>query len=169
VIASPRFAARINLKPLNTADALSRVDPAWVLKSLQKEIMKSVRARLLTADFSKRARDALARGLRVKIGPNSLTVYATHPAFLPLVKGRDPGQMTWLRGARAPIPIVLDSGEVIFRSATARSMKNGRWIHPGHRPTTILEQARQEARAIVKKRVKKEIQRQLRAGLKAVR
>lgn len=169
MIVVPKFAARINLKPLNTVDALSRVDPGWVLKGLKKEILKSIRARLLTADFSKRARDALARGLRVKMGPNSLTVYATHPAFLPLVKGQRAGQMTWLVGARAPIPIVLDDGRVIFRTATAKSMKDGRWVHPGRRPTTILEQARREARDVVKRRVQREIQRQIRAGLKAVR
>lgn len=167
MIALPQFVARINVKPLALADELARLDTGRLLKGLRKEIMKNLKAKIMAASFSQQARNALARGLKMVIGPNSLTVYAMHPAFMPLVKGQKSGTMTWLLGARAPIPIVLDSGEVIFRTATARSMRHGGWRHPGHKATTIVEQARREAREVVKKRIRREIQRQLRAGLRA--
>ncbi len=164
MIAAPKFVARINFKPLVPLDELERVKPKQVLRSLRKEILKAIRDKLLDEAFSPAAKKALAKGLKTKMGPKSLTVIATHPAFIPLIKGREGGQMTWLRKAKSPIPIVLDSGEVIFRSASARSMADGRWIHPGHKPTTLIERARRQARSIIKKRMKKMLQRQLRAA-----
>jgi hypothetical protein len=163
----PKFVARVNFKPLALEDALHQMDPEKILKSVRREIIKAVRAKLQLAAFSKRAREVLAKGFRTKMGPSSLTIYAKHPSFMPLVMGMKSQQMTWLLGAKAPIPIVLDSGKVIFRTASARSMKNGGWIHPGHQPTTIVEQARKEARKIVQARIRKEIHRQLRMSLKA--
>lgn len=164
MIAAPQFVARINFKPLVPLEALERLKPEKVLKSLRKEILKSIRSKLLDEAFSPAAKKALAKGLKTKIGPKSLTIIATHPAFLPLVKGREGGQMTWLRKAKYPIPIVLDSGKIIFRSASARSLADGRWIHPGHKATTLIERARREARSIIKKRMKKTLQRLLRTA-----
>ena len=167
MIALPQFAARINIKPLAKADDWVKLDAGQLLKSIRKEIMKSLKAKIMQGAFSKRARDVLSKGLKTVIGPNSLTVYATHPAFMPLVKGMKSQTMTWLLGAKAPIPIVLDTGEIIFRTASARSMRHGGWKHPGHQATTIVEQARREAREVVKRRIRREIQKQLRTGLKA--
>lgn len=164
MIAVPKFVARVNVKPLALADELAKLNTEKVLKSLRKEIMKGLKARIMEASFSQQARNALARGIKMVLGPSSITVYATHPAFMPLVKGMKSQQMTWLLGARAPIPIVLDSGEVIFRTATARSMRHGGWRHPGHKATTIVEQARREARDVIKKRIQRELQRQFRTG-----
>ena len=117
----PKFVMRINRKPLLPLDALERLKPEQVLRSLRREILKALRSRIMEEAFSPAAKRALAKSLKTKIGPRSITVYAKHPAFFPLVKGREKGQMRWLRKTKAPIPIVLDSGEVIFRSASAKS------------------------------------------------
>jgi len=164
MFALPKFVARINRKPLLAADELERLSPEKVLRSLKKEILKAIRKNIMDEAFSPAAKKALSKGLKTKLGPNSITVIATHPAFFALVKGRERGQMKWLQKAKSPIPIVLDSGDVIFRSASAKSMADGRWIHPGHKPTTLIERARREARSIVKKRMKKMLQKQLRAA-----
>ena len=169
MIAAPKFVARVNLKPLIPLDELERIKPERVLKSVQREILKAIRKNIMQEPFTSRARKALAQGIRTRIGPSSLTVIAIHPAFLPLVQGQKKGQMRWLLKSPTPIPIVLDDGSVIFRSATAKSMKDGKWIHPGREPTTIIERARREARIIVKKRIKKELQRQLRAAMRKMK
>ena len=154
----------VKLKPLLPAGDL-RLNPDRVLRSLQREVLKRIRSKILQEAFSDRAKRALTRGISVKLGPRSITVVAHHPAFFPLLMGQKSGQMKWLQKARRPIPIVLDSGELIFRSATAKSMKDGKWIHPGHSPTTVLERAKAEARKVVKERVSAELRKQLRAAI----
>lgn len=156
---------RINLKPLASPEELQRFKPERVLKSLQRDVLKSIKGKIMQETFSPEAKRLLLRSVTTKIGPSSLTVIAKHPAFIPLLKGQKPGQMRWLTKARRPIPIVLDSGELIFRSATARSMRNGSWYHPGRRPTTVIERARKEARAEVRKRIKKELAKQFRRAV----
>lgn len=143
------------------------LNPDRVLKSLQRQVLRKMRGKLLQATFSDRAKRALSQGVKVKIGPRSVTVIATHPAFLPLLRGQEKGQMTWLTKARAPIPIVTDEGKLIFRSATPKSMSDGKWIHPGREPTTIIERAREEARQVVKEKLAVEFRRQLRQGLRS--
>lgn len=169
MIAAPKFVARINLKPLLPLDELERIKPERVLKSVRREILKSLRAKIMQEPLTPAARRALSEGIATKIGPSSITVIAKHPAFLPLLKGQKKGQMRWLVKSPTPIPIVLDDGSVIFRSATAKSMKDGKWVHPGREPTTVIERARREARRIVKKRLKKDLQRQLRAAMRKTR
>lgn len=159
-----KIVGKFYYKPLALGE-LEKIKPERVLAALQKEVLKAIRARIQLAAFSTEAKKTLSRSLKTKLGPKSLTLVTTHPAFFSLVKGRTRGQMTWLQKARSPIPIILDDGRVIFRAASAKSMQNGGWMHPGHKQTTIIEDARKEARAIVKKRMKKEIQRQLRAVL----
>jgi len=158
--------AQVNLKPLLPQGRL-RLNPERVLKSLQREILKQLRSKILQQTFSARAKRALTQGVKAQVGKSSITVIATHPAFIPLLEGQRKGQMTWLRQARAPIPIVTDTGELIFRSATAKSMKDGKWIHPGRAPTTVIEKARAEARKIIKQRISKEFQKQLQSSLRA--
>jgi hypothetical protein len=165
----PKFVARINFKPLVPIEELERINPERVLKSIRNEVLKALRASIMQEPLSPAARKALSRGIKTKLGPKSLTVMATHPAFIPLLKGQKREQMTWLTKSPTPIPIVLDDGTVIFRSATAKSMKDGKWVHPGHEPTTVIERARREARRIVKKRIKKELQRQLRAAMRKMK
>lgn len=76
--------------------------------------------------------------------------------------GQKTGQMRWLRRSPTPIPIVLDSGEVIFRTASARSMNDGKWMHPGRKPSRIVDLARKDARKIVLDKIKKELRKQFR-------
>lgn len=157
---------RINLKPLVPGKDLDKVNPAKVLKSLQREVLKSLRYQiLLQTTFSNRAKKALYNGVKITTGPKSITVKAMHPAFRPLLEGQRAGQMKWLVKARAPIPIVTEEGELIFRNATPRSMQNGSWYHPGRQPTRVIEKARAEAREIVRKRVLKDIKKQLRTAI----
>ena len=143
-----------------------KFDSEKVLKSLGRQILKEIRGKLLQETFSSRAKRALSEGMKVKLGPNSITVMATHPAFIPLLQGQRQGQMTWLTKARAPIPIVTDDGELIFRSATPKSMQDGKWVHPGRQPTTVIERARKAAREAVKNRLGTELRKQLRASLR---
>lgn len=164
---APKF--HIKLKPLLPKDAVKETDPKKVLKSLQREILKQIRDAIQAQAFSPRAKAALKRGLKTKMGPNSIKIIATHPAFFPLLEGQKREQMTWLTKAKSPIPIVLDDGEVIFRNASPRSMANGRWYHPGRKPTKVIEIARRKAREVVKKRLIKEMKRQLRVAIAKAR
>lgn len=156
---------RINLKPLISTRGTGEISTKKVLQGVQREILKAVRDEVHASAFSSRAKRALAEGIGTKMGPNSVQIIAKHPAFFPLLEGRKKRQMKWLTKARRPIPIILDNGEMIFRSATPRSMSRGRWYHPGRQPTTILERARKRVREIIKKRLTKEVQRKLRASM----
>jgi len=159
MIALPRF--RFNFKPLVPSGAIDKVDPRKVLQSAQREILKQIRVRIQESAFSPRAKRALAKGLRTRIGSSSISVIATHPAFFPLLQGQKREQMSWLTKATRPIPIILDNGEMIFRNASPRSMSMGRWYHPGRRDSLIIDKARAATREIVKQRVGKALQRQL--------
>jgi hypothetical protein len=157
---------RINLKPLISQQDLERISPERILRGLQQSVLKRLRTKILGASqLSNRAKKALYNGMVVRVGPRSITVVATHPAFKPLLQGQKSGQMTWLTKARAPIPIVTDTGEVIFRSASPRSMENGSWYHPGREPTTIIERARKEAREAIRENVAKDLRKQIRAAV----
>lgn len=162
----PKFVARVNFKPLASPEDIVKFDPSGVLRDVRREILKGIRRRIRQSAFSPRAKKALAKGLKTKLGPSSLTLIATHPAFIPLIKGQRSGQMRWLRKSPTPIPIVLDSGKVIFRTASAKSMDDGKWMHPGRPSTRIIDIARAEAREIVKKQLKQELRRQFRENLR---
>ena len=77
--------------------------------------------------------------------------------------------MTWLVKARAPIPIITEKGELIFRSATPRSMANGKWVHPGRGPFDFIEKAKKEAKAAIKARVMAEIRKSITAAFRGAR
>lgn len=156
---------RINLKPLIPKDAL-KIDTAKTLRATQKEVLKAVRNEIVKQPFSRRAKVALSKGVGTKIQAKSVKVIAKHPAFLPLIQGKKKQQMKWLTKAMRPIPIVLDNGEVIFRNATPRSMSLGRWYHPGHKSTDVIENARKAAREVVKRRLNKALQRQLKMAMR---
>jgi len=158
---------RVNLKSVASASDLKHISAASVLRGLQQSLLKRIRTKIMQGAFSERARKALYNGVAVRVGPSSVTIVATHPAFKPLVEGRRPRQMTWLTKATRPIPIVLDSGEVIFRNATPRSMENGSWYHPGRKPTDIVDVVRTEAKEAIKKRVAADLKKQLRQALSA--
>lgn len=163
MFALPTF--RINLKPLVSTRGTEEVNTKKVLQSVQREILKAIREEIQKSAFSTRAKKALAAGVGTKMGTNSIRIIAKHPAFFPLVEGQKRQQMTWLTKAKRPIPIILDNGELIFRTATTRSMSRGRWYHPGRQPTTILDRARKRTRQIIKERLTKEVRRKIRASM----
>jgi hypothetical protein len=155
---------RINLKPL-AGGGLRQINVSKTLKSLQQSVLKRIRSKILQGAFSARAKRALSQGIAVKVGQNSITVIAKHPAFRPLLEGQKKGQMKWLMKAKRPIPIVTEDGDVIFRSATPRSMENGSWYHPGREPTTVIEKARKEAREVIREKIRKELKGRLRTAV----
>lgn len=163
------YVTRVNFKPLIRPYDLSQINAEATLKRLRREIMKQLKARIQQETFSPAAKRMLLKSFEAKIGPRSVTVIAKHPAFRPLLEGQRKGQMTWLRKAKKPIPIITDSGELIFRSATAKSMDDGRWIHPGREPTTVIEKTRKIARETLKKHIKKELAQQLKAAMARAR
>jgi hypothetical protein len=152
---------RVNLRPLLPEGALD-LDTERVLKRLQREVLKQLRSKIVQETFSARAKRALLDAIKIVIGPNSLTITSSHPAFKTLLGGQQAGQMTWLTKARAPIPIITEEGELIFRSATPQSMADGSWQHPGRQKSTVLERAKAEARSLIKERLQKELVKQLR-------
>lgn len=144
---------RINAKPLK---ADFDVDTKKVLESTKRVLHREIKTELEQETFSPAAKKALTKAIQIKIKPNSLQVTVNHPAFLPLVDGQTTEQMTWLTKARRPIPIITDSGKMIFRSATAKSMQDGKWQHPGRAPSTFIERARKITREHIIERVRKE-------------
>lgn len=157
---------RINMGPLLPERALARFDPVKFLKEVERRLITEIRANIRQEVFSAAARKRLHSGFRIQIGPNSVTVIATDPAFRPLLQGQRRQQMRWLVKAQAPIPIITDTGELIFRSATPASMADGSWWHPGRESTTVIERARETVREQMKGQAKKLVQQQLRAALR---
>lgn len=165
----PNIVTHIKYKPLLPTGELERFGSAKVLKSLRKEVFREIQKRITQEPFSQAAKRVLLAGFKLNIGENRLTIEATHPAFRPLLEGRKKKQMQWLTKARRPIPIITDTGELIFRSATPRSMENGSWYHPGHKPTNVIEKATEVAREIVKKRLREQLKKELRAMIRRTR
>lgn len=157
---------RINLKPLMPERVLDLLSPEAALMALKRQIARSIQLKIRQSGLTPAAKAKLSKGFRVTVGDSSITVMATDPAFRPLIEGQKPRQMTWLTRARRPIPIVLDTGEVIFRNATPRSMEDGSWYHPGREPTGIIESAKEEAKEMLRKSVKRHLQEQLRAAIR---
>lgn len=143
--------------------------PSRALQLLKTDVLRRIRQKLIQSTFSDRAKKSLSRALSVVIGPSSLTIVAKHPAFALMLKGQHKGQMKWLQKARTPIPIITETGELIFRSATARSMRNKKWMHPGRPPYDFVEKAKVEAKAEIRKRLIKEIQKVATQAAKASR
>lgn len=164
MMANKFIASRVYLKPLMPDKMALRADPEVILKRARRDMMRRIRRELTQTAFSDRAKRSLSKSLSIEIKPSSLRIVSKHPAFGPLVKGQKSEQMRWLTKARRPIPIINEKGELIFRSATAKSMNDGRWVHPGRRPSTFVERAKQSSRAFLKDKFKKELQKQMRSA-----
>ena len=135
------------------------------LKLLTRELLKRLRAGIAQTVYSSQAKTLLSKCLKVEVRESSLVVRVNHPAFVPLMLGQKKQQMIWLLKAKAPIPIITEDGDLIFRSATPRSMANGGWVHPGRPSTGVVEKARVEAREAIKERIAKEINNNIRKSL----
>jgi hypothetical protein len=147
------------------AGAVTGDDVKRALQMFARSVLARVRNGLKQTAYSAHARSILAAALTFEIRVSSLTVVARHPAFRPLVLGQRRQQMSWLTKARSPIPIVTDSGKLIFRSATPRSMQNGMWVHPGRPNTGILDRAIKEAKVVVRKQIRKALVQRMRKAL----
>jgi hypothetical protein len=139
------------------ARAVTSTDIKRALQTLSRSVLARMRGGLQQTAYSPAAKAVLAAAVKIEIKSSSLVIKTTHPSFIPLVLGQKRQQMLWLTKSRAPIPIVLDSGKVIFRTATARSMASGRWVHPGRPSTGIVEKSLKEAKAVVRERLKQHI------------
>jgi hypothetical protein len=159
---APFLASRVYLKPLLPKDIAKGTDIEAVLKKAKTDLIRRLRGKLKQTVFSDRAKRALSKALSIEIKASSLQVIAKHPAFAPLVLGQRPGQMKWLMNARRPVPIITEEGKLIFRSATAKSMRDGKWLHPGRPPSTFVEKAKEESRTFLKEKFKKELRKKIR-------
>ena len=162
----PFIHSRVYVKPLLPAGRDSfEIEIAKVIKRTKRDLFKRIKAELQQEVFSDKAKKALAKAITIEVKPSSLRITANHPAFRPLVEGQTTEQMTWLRKARRPIPIITEGGKMIFRSATAKSMKDGKWQHPGRRPSTFIERAKKTSREHIKKKLRAEMTRELKKAL----
>lgn len=158
------IASRVYMKPLLPGKLVKPGDIDAILKRAKTDLIRRIRGKLMQTTFSDRAKRALSKALKIEIKPSSLLITALHPAFGPMVRGQRSEQMKWLTKARRPIPIVTETGKLIFRTATAKSMKNGKWIHPGRPPSNFVEKAKEESRSFLKAKLDKELRKQIRAA-----
>jgi hypothetical protein len=129
------------------------IAPERALRRVKQSVLYRVRQKLFQSNFSDRAKRAFAKAITIEQGPSSLTVLSSHPGFTAMMRGRKTQQMTWLTKARAPIPIITDTGELIFRSATVKSMRDGKWVHPGKDAHDFIDRAKEEAKVAIRKSV----------------
>ena len=154
------IATRMYLKPI-LPETLADKDLGKTLTRVKRALLKNVREQLTQTAFSDRAKKALARSIKIEVKPSSVQITSPHPAFESLVAGRKNQQMKWLTKASHPIPIVKEDGEVIFRNATARSMADGKWVHPGREPSDFLVKAKDSAREFLKERLGQEARKKI--------
>ncbi len=142
------------------------LDTAKPLRLLQQEALQVVRRKLTQTSFSRDAKKALAKALTIKTGSNRITVTAHHPAWKALIEGQKKGPSRWLTKSKTPIPIVTDTGKVIFRRATSKSMRDGKWVHPGRKPSSFIEDAREAAHDFLSEKLSENFRVQLLRGFK---
>lgn len=140
--------------------------PARAMGQLRNELAYRIRKTLQESNLSDRAKKAFAKSIQIRLGPSSVVIETNHPALTKIIEGQKPGQMKWLLKAKAPIPLFTDAGELIFRTASPRSMENGSWVHPGRAPATFVDLAREEAKKLVKKRFMEELKRTAQSATK---
>lgn len=177
-MAAKFISARVMIRPL-FPDGFSGLDMEGALRKARRELMSRIKSKLTQTTFSSRAKISLAKAIQIEVKPASLVVTTKHPAFAPLVLGQRRRQMTWLKKARRPIPIITETGKLIFRSAHARSLtwrhgpmtgpnvgrKRG-WLHPGREPSDFIERAKQETREFLRAKFADEVSKHLRKSLK---
>jgi len=169
--------ARVMMRPL-LPDGLD-IDMSAALGKARRELLRRIKKKLTQSTYSARAKISLAKSIKIEVKPASLVITTNHPAWEPLVLGQRRKQMKWLKKARRPIPIITETGKLIFRSAHARSLtwtqgpmtgpnvrrKRG-WLHPGRKPADFMERAKEEARTFLRDKFKQELAKQVRKSLK---
>ena len=172
------IAARMRIPPLMPNGISTQSSIEMALRIARRDLMRRIKRKLTQTTFSVRAKNALAKALRIETKPASLVVTVDHPAFGPLARGQRKRQMTWLKRARRPIPIITETGKLIFRSAHARSLtwkegpatgpnvgKKRGWVHPGRDQADFVEQAKSEAREFLREKLMKELLSEVRRSL----
>lgn len=130
---------------------LSNFDADLPMERIGQEVMKRLKAGVQRAAFSKKARRRLAKALKIQVKGKSVLVFTADPLWNYLVNGRKKQPMVWLKKANVAIPIVTDSGDLLFRKPTAKSFSGGKWVFPGREPLSLAEQAVKEARKFIKR------------------
>lgn len=170
----PFIAGRMMVKNLDTGRLRSAAELEYVLKRSQQHLLRKIRQKISKYQFSPRAKKAFSAALKVEVKPKSLVVTSDHPGFRYYIEGRKNKQMKWLEGTHS-IPIVTKEGKLIFRNATSRSMKSAGggpnagkpgWVHPGRKPATFVEIAKQEARQFLNERLRQEIKDKIRTAIR---
>jgi len=172
------IAARMMVKPL-FPHGITIGDMSSVLRKARRELMVRLKRKLTQTTYSVRAKKSLVKSIQIEARPASLVVTTDHPGFHALVLGQKRGQMRWLKKARRPIPIITETGKLIFRSAHARSLtwtqgpmtgpnvgrKKG-WLHPGRPPSDFIERAKEETREFLRKKFRVEVAKQVRKSMR---
>lgn len=132
-------------------------DRSDLLEETGKEAIEEVKKEIRRTSFKGQPKDLLdSFSYRVE-GKSTLVLESDHPAAKYLDKGVKAHQMTYLAKSDKPIPILTDEGEVIFRSATPKSMQEGKWQHPGIKGKNFLDRGVDKAREKVKERIAESI------------
>ena len=135
-----------------------KVDMSDLLEEVGKDAIKAIQKEIGRASF-KGQPTRLKNSFSYRIeGKSTLVIESNHEAAQYLNRGVRAHQMKYLVNSKGPIPIVLDNGSVIFRNATPKSMRDGKWYHPGIRGKHFLDRGVEKARAEMKDTVKKDIQ-----------
>lgn len=102
---------------------------------------------------------SIRKGIYYTLGKSSVTFHVSGVGVFHNFGVRK-HKMKYLMKAKRPIPIKLKTGEVIFRWASAKSMKKkGSWTHSGIKPKKFMESGikklKQEFRGKIKKEASK--------------
>ena len=165
---------RMQLRGLLTPDVLLRANENFIRRALERskrDLLRRLKAKMTPTTLSDRAKKAFSKAMKIEIKPNSLAVTVNHPGFKPNVFGQSRQQMIWLMKSKTPIPIITDEGKLIFRNATARSMKKAGggpnkgkkgWVHPGRSSNNFVDVAKNESREFLKDKLLRGLTQQLR-------
>lgn len=122
---------------------------AAAVEEIQKEIRRLA---------FKGSPDRLLKSFSFRVeGKSTLVIESDHPAAKYLNRGVRRHQMTYLAKSAKPIPIIMDDGSVKFRSATPKSMQEGKWVHPGIRGKNFLDRGIEKAKEKIKEKIKEDI------------
>lgn len=128
----------------------------YAVEEIQREITRS--------SWNRKPTD-LINSFEYEVKNSTMVIKSDHPAAQYLNKGVQPHQMIYLERAKRPIPIVTDSGEVIYRTPSSKTMADGSWQHPGIKGKHFLERGVEKARERVKEELVKEYQELIKKAL----
>jgi hypothetical protein len=149
-------------KPINVPKLADRAMSRELLEYAGQVTVEAIQNEIRRASFKGVPVD-LIRSFEYKIENDQLVISSDHPAAAYLDRGVKPYQMSHLTKVRKPIPIITDSGEVVFRSATEASMRSGGWRHPGIEGKDFIQRGVAKAQEEIKKKAVEQTKRQIKA------